>query len=129
MTVKVLQPTEIKNYWHDVKYGLEKVLLKTPSAKWIPEDIYADIVYKRSVCVIKLKNEDLVWFFVARPHEGGLFVWAAYSEIPVEDGMEYLINYAKSLNCHHITFQTDRKGWSKVAKKYGFQPSVWKMEL
>ena len=129
MIPRVLQPTELKHYWPEIKYGLEQVLLKTPSARWIPEDVYADILYRRAICVMGMNNEDLQGFFIARPDEGGLFVWAVYSEGNLDEGVMHLINYAKSVNCNHISFQTDRKGWNKVAKKYGFQPNVWRMEI
>lgn len=129
MTPRVLQPTELKHYWPEIKYGLEQVLKKTPTATWIPEDVYAELLYKRSVCVMGMKNEDLQGFFVAKPHDNGLFVWAVYSEGSLDEGVQHLVNYAKAVNCKNITFTTDRKGWAKVAKKYGFQPAVWRMEI
>lgn len=129
MIPRVLQPEQLKNYWPEIKYGLEEVLRKTPSANWIVEDVYAAILYKRAVCVVGMVNEDLQGFFVARPQDNGLFVWAVYSEGSLDEGVMHLINYAKAINCKHISFQTDRKGWNKVAKKYGFQPNVWRMEI
>jgi len=74
-------------------------------------------------------NEDLHGFFIGKPHENGIFVWAVYSEGNLDEGVQHLVNYAKVTNCKHISFQTDRKGWNKVAKKYGFQPNVWRMEI
>jgi len=56
-------------------------------------------------------------------------VWAVYSEGNLDEGVMHLVNYAKATNCKHISFQTDRKGWNKVAQKYGFQPNVWRMEI
>lgn len=129
MTPRVLQPTELKNYWPEIKYGLEEVLKKTPTATWIPEDVYAELLYKRSVCVLGMHNEDLQGFFVAKPHDNGLFVWAVYSEGSLDEGVKHLVDYAKAVECKNITFTTDRKGWTKVAKKYGFHPAAWRMEI
>jgi len=129
MTPRVLQPEELRNYWPEIEYGLKEVLRKTPTARWIPEDVYAAILYKKAVCVMGMVNEDLHGFFVGKPHENGIFVWAVYSEGNLDEGVQHLMNYAKATNCKHISFQTDRKGWNKVAKKYGFQPNVWRMEI
>lgn len=129
MIPRVLQPAELKHYWPEIKYGLEQVLRKTSSAKWLPEDVYAELLYKKAICVMGMKNEDLQGFFVGKPHEDGLFVWAVYSEGNLDEGVQHLVNYAKAVNCRNITFKTDRKGWQKVAKKYGFQPSAWRLEI
>lgn len=130
MTVKVLQPTELKNYWPEIKNGLEKVLQKTQSASWIPEEIFSAVYYQKAICVIGLSNEDIAWGFVGYTTQDRIFfVWAAWSHINTSQGFQALDNLAKRLNCTKIKFETDRLGWEKLAPSKGFRPCAWIKEL
>lgn len=103
---------------------------KTPSATWQVEDVYAAILYKKSVCVIGEENGEIQGFFVGYLQEDKkFFVWAVWAIGGLTEGVKHLKEFCKQANCKGITFQTDRKGWDKVAKKFGFRPSIWTMEL
>lgn len=130
MTPRVLQPTELKNYWPELRYGLEEVLCKTPSAAWIPEDVYSAVQAKKAICVMGMKDEEIEGFFVGYPQtDGTFFVWAVWSAGNLGEGVKHLIDFVKQTKCVRIKFQTDRKGWNRVAQKYGFQPDVWRLEI
>lgn len=130
MEPRTLQPAQLLNYWPDIKYGLEEVLRKTPTATWIPEDIYAAIKYGHAVCVLGMNNEDIEGFFVGVPKtDKTFFVWAVWLDGNLQEGVKHLIDFTKKANCTRIAFDTDRKGWERVARKYGFRPKTWIMEI
>ena len=128
MTPKVLQVDELKYYWPDIRYGLEKVLLKTPTADWIPEDVYSAIQNKKAICVLGIDNEEVVGFFVG--HESPkktFFAWAVWLDNDLDEGIRHLRWFAREVGCQKIMFQSDRKGWSRVLKDA--RPHTWIMEV
>lgn len=130
MNIKVIQASEIKNYWSEIKSGLEKVLRKTPSATWIPEEVFAAVFHQKALCVVGFINDEVDWGFVgySLPNRT-FFVWAAWSNINTSQGVKALTDIAKRLNCTRIRFETDRIGWEKVAPSMGFRPCSWIKEL
>lgn len=130
MTPRVIQPEDIKKYWPDIKSGLEKILLKDPVQDWIPEDIYSAIQAKRVICVIGFGEQRVDGFFVGYPmKDGTFFTWVGYVSGDLEEGINHMVSYAKSLNCTQVKFGTGRKGWDRVARKLGFQPSIWTLKI
>ena len=129
MTPKVLKTEELKNYWRDIKPGLEKVLLKTPTADWIPEDVYSAIQNRKAVCVLGLENEEVVGFFIGhKMPNNNFFAWAVWLENDLDEGIARLKNFAKSIGCVNVLFQSDRKGWERVMKNQNARPYTWIME-
>ncbi len=130
MTPRVLQPEELKHYWRDIKPGLEKVLLKTPTASWIPEDVYSAIQNRKAICVLGIEEEEVVGFFVGHPQpENTFFAWAVWSKANLDEGVKHLLWYAKEVGCKKVIFQSDRKGWARVLRKYNARPNTWVMEV
>lgn len=129
MTPKVLQPEELKHYWREIKPGLEKVLLKTHTADWIPEDVYSAIQNRKAICVLGIENEEVVGFFVGQLHnKKTFFAWAVWLEADLDEGIKHLLWYAKEVGCQNVMFQSDRRGWQRVMKKYNARPNTWIME-
>lgn len=130
MTIKTIQPEELKFYWPEIKNGLERVLQKTPTATWIPEEVFSAIFTKRAVCVIGFINDEIDWGFVGLPLQDRVFfVWTGWSNINTSQGFRAIDDVAKQLGCHRIKFETDRRGWERVAKQYGYKPSTWVKEI
>jgi hypothetical protein len=129
VTPKVLQPEELKNYWRDIKPGLEKVLLNTPTASWIPEDVYSAIQNRKAICVLGIEEEEVVGFFVGYPQANSFFAWAVWSQGDLSEGINHLLWYAKEVGCRKVIFQSDRKGWARVLRKYNAYPHTWVMEV
>jgi hypothetical protein len=105
-------------------------LLKTPSADWIPEDVYSAIQNRKAICVLGLENEEVVGFFVGKevPHKT-FFAWAVWLDNDLNEGINHLKWYAKEFGCQRILFQSDRKGWARVLQKYNAHPHTWVMEV
>jgi hypothetical protein len=82
-------------------------------------------------------NNDYKGFMVTQKQENygrvSLHVWAAYSEADdfdvLENGTGQLKEWANNIKARKITFSTTRKGWSKVAPKLGFEPTLTTYEL
>lgn len=130
MTSKIIKPDELKFYWPEIKAGLEKVLQKTPSSTWIPEEIFSALFTKKAICVVGIINDEVVWGFVGFPRKDRVFfVWAAWSEINITQGIQSVIDIAKKLDCKYIKFETDRIGWQKIAPTFGFKPYSWIKEI
>jgi len=71
-----------------------------------------------------------VGFWVIIPKGDSVHVWCAWTNAKLLDiGMELFLNTVKSSNTKYVTFDSWRKGWDRVAKKYGFRPRTWVKEL
>jgi len=129
MTPRVLHPEELRHYWPEIKVGLINVLEKTPTATWIPEDVYSAIQNRTVTCVLGMNEEELDGFFVGYEKPmGTFFTWAVWQRSDLKEGIEHLRNFARSLGCNRIMFQSDRPGWSRVLKNIA-KPNSWVMEV
>lgn len=96
----------------------------------MPEEVFSAIYTQKSVCIVGLVDEEVDWGFVGHALPNGLFfVWAGWSNINTPQGFQTIDDVAKRLGCHRVRFETDRKGWKKVATQYGYKPAAWVKEL
>jgi len=125
-----IAPKDLRAYWDYLRPKLELVLQKSPE-QWIPEDIYADILIQNSLLWIVYNKQIPSAFVVVQKQDLILHLWAGYSGANVKDQEQWNIieEIAKELKCTKITFGSWRKGWSRKARKFGFQPYKYFKEL
>lgn len=130
MEKRYIQPQELRSWWPWVRVGLEKVKTKSTEA-WIPEDVYADCFEQRSMLWVFLKENRPVGFAVLQPFQTSLHVWCGYAYEPdcLFDSWELIKEIAKAGNANAVTFDSNRPGWDKTARKLGFRPRKWIKEL
>ena len=126
----MIQPNEIRNVWNWVRQGLLHVQKKSPE-KWIPEDIYADLIYQKSMLWFFAEEKEPVGFAVLQPRQEALHVWAAYAAKTqqLNRAFEIIKKIAKEGQAKRITFDSWRKGWERKAKELGFKPRSYSMEI
>jgi hypothetical protein len=130
MERRYIQPEELRQWWHWVRPGLDRIKLKS-TEPWIPEDVYADCYSQRSMLWVLFRLNKPIAFFVLQPVGDTLHVWCAfaYEEDCLKDGFKHIEELAKSGNAAKITFDSNRRGWEKVANTLGFRPRKWVKEL
>ena len=116
-----------------------RYIIKKSYSDWVPADVYVALKNKEADLYIGYEKDKNVGFIVTstqQNHGGGptLYVWAAYQDPKCnysKDGFELLDGLAEQLKADNIEFQTSRKGWSKVAPKYGYKLTsyVYKKEI
>lgn len=127
--IRAVDPKDIRNWWGYVKPGLETILRKSPE-EWIPEDIYAACLNGGAILWVLMTEDRPQGFWVIIPRGESVHVWCAWTDENVLDlGMELFLNTVKSSNTRFVTFESRRKGWDRVARKYGFIPRMWIKEL
>jgi hypothetical protein len=130
MEKRYIQPQELRSWWNWVRPGLEKVKEKS-TEPWIPEDVYADCFEQSSMLWVFLINSRPVGFAVLQPIQSTIHVWCAYAY--ERDNMfvawDLVQEIAKAGNATAVTFDSNRRGWEKTAKRLGFRPRKWIKEL
>jgi hypothetical protein len=125
-----IQPNDLRNWWQWVRVGLE-VIKRKSTEPWIPEDVYTDCYTQRSMLWVFKMNNRPVGFVVLQPVADTIHVWCAYA---YEDGIvdecwAHTIEIAQSGDAKQITFDSNRRGWERMAKKLNFRPRRWVREL
>ena len=128
--MKYIQPNDLRNWWPFVRPGLEKIKTKS-TEPWIPEDVYADCYSQRSLLWVLFSNDKPVGFVVLQPNGDTLHVWCGFSYEGgwLETGWEHIQQIAKLQGLKKVSFESNRRGWDKVAGKMGFKPRRWVAEL
>jgi hypothetical protein len=130
MIVKHVPVNELQSWWAFVKKGLE-IIKRKSSEDWIPEDIYANCLFGKSLLWVFIVDNKPVAFAVLLPEGETVHVWCGWTSVP---GMldQYIAETEKilrSMNYTKISFSSWRPGWDKVAYKHGFRPRLWVKEL
>ena len=129
ISFEFVHPKDIRSVWWFVKPGLENVLNKSKEA-WIPEDIYAEAKAGTAFIYVASNGLGFIGGFVIKPTPEGLLVWAAWGEAGYrQDAFQWLQAEARRIGAHRIFFETNRRGWDKIAPKFGFRPRVWVVEV
>jgi hypothetical protein len=128
--MRYIQPNELRNWWNWVRPGLEKIKEKS-TEPWIPEDVYADCYSQNSMLWVLLRHDRPVAFLVVQPTPAVLHVWCAYAyeDGCLEEGFKELKDLAKQQGWSKLSFDSDRRGWDKVAGRLGFKPRRWVAEI
>lgn len=130
MDKQYIQPNELRAWWSWVRVGLEKVKTKS-TEPWIPEDVYADCFEKRSMLWVFLEESRPVGFVVLQPFNDTLHIWCAYADSHghLMAAWDIIQEIGIAGNATALTFDSNRRGWEKTAKKLGFRPRKWIKEL
>ena len=124
----IVEPQDIRNHWWFVKGGLEHILRKTPEP-WIPEDVYVALVENRANLWLWKENDIAVGFIIGYVAGENFHIWCAYGNLSdIEKSFSDFEDIVRT-QCRRITFESWRPGWTKVAKKLGFNPRGWVKEL
>jgi hypothetical protein len=129
MNASFIEPNNLRQWWGFVRPGLLKILEKSPEP-WIPEDVYADCYSGKSMLWIAQVDARPVGFAVLQPQGTTLHVWCVHLESGhLDTGWQHLLEIARSGGAERITFDSWRPGWEKQARKLGFKPRRWAMEV
>jgi hypothetical protein len=126
-TLVYVHPGDIHAYWPYVAPRLVKVKAKT-QARWIPEDVYAELKVKTATLHIVEEGQDYLGFVVLQPRfdfDGkALWVWIAFSDGPdvVENCEPELVGYARNIGAKRLQFSSPRK-WERRLKPFGWSES------
>ena len=125
MILKYIQPSDIKQYWSQIKPSLNDMANK--SENWIVEDAYADLITGTAHLYLTIKDNVFVGYVILQNISNNIHIWAAYGESDniLQEGLNEIIKLAKQNKFKEITFTSNRKGWNKVAPKLGFEPKTW----
>ena len=123
-----LEPSDIRQYWDEVRPGLEAIKAEMPKAcTWRPEDVYAEVVNGDAVLY---RTEDGFAVCTLQPDKyagtSDLLIWIAYSYQPEGSGMlqKYwpsFIEVAARLGCRGIQTQSLHPAldsWGVMDKMY-----------
>lgn len=127
---RYIQPLELRGWWAWIRPGLDHIKSKSTEA-WIPEDVYTDCFEKRSMLWVFVKENRPVSFAVLQPAGNRLHVWCAYAteEDVAEASLAHIENIARQGNATELSFDSNRRGWERHAKKMGFRPRTWVKSL
>lgn len=133
--LKVVPPQHLRAIWHLVRPGLENLVERDLNVgKWIPEDVYAKALKGEvHVALLEMPNEDdemeydgfVVLNVIKEMAYSRLHVWIGHSLTGknfYEAFIDDLNDLAFGSGCSCTTFGSSRKGWEKVAPKFGYEP-------
>lgn len=133
MDIKYISPDQLKHWWEFVKEGVEAILIKSPEG-YIQEEIFVQLWLQKSMLWVFMNDNIPVGFTILTPEDSNLFVWAVWGKEPqssevVSECFEMIKDIAKQGNAKSITFGSHRLGWDKLARKLGFTPRLWELNL
>jgi hypothetical protein len=132
MAPYLVPPEEIDRFWSFLEHGLQAVKETDDTVEWTLESIGETVRSDRAYTVLGLKDDVAVGFFVGYPQpDGAFFVWIAHLHTGYDlgEGIDMLASFAKDLGCTRLVFGTNRRGWERVARKYGFRPTYWEKAI
>lgn len=132
MAPYLVPPEEIDRFWSFLEHGLQAVKETDATVEWTLESISKTVRSDRTYTVLGLKDDVAVGFFVGYPQpDGAFFVWIAHLHTGYDlgEGIDMLAGFAKDLGCKRLVFGTNRRGWERVARKYGFRPTYWEKAI
>jgi hypothetical protein len=132
MAPYLVPPEEIDRFWSFLEHGLQAVKETDDTVEWTLESISKTVRSGRACTVLGLKDDVAVGFFVGYPQpDGAFFVWIAHLHTGYDlgEGIDMLAGFAKDLGCTRLVFGTNRRGWERVARKYGFRPTYWEKAI
>lgn len=133
LDIQYIPPHQLKDWWEFAKEGVEAILNKSPEP-YIQEEIFASLWSQKSMLWVFMSGNKPEGFTILTPDGDSLFVWAVWGREPqsfemVSECFEMIKDIARQGNAKSLTFGSHRIGWDKVARKLGFSPRLWEMEL
>jgi len=131
-------PSDLHGCWDFVRRGLD-ILVTQQADTWLPEDVYAMLRGGQMTVFLAARGEALEGFVLAMRQAGWagdvLYWWAAWAEPGLPDicptYWAELKRIALSAGCSRMAFASNRRGWEKVAPRYGFRKrrTIYECEL
>lgn len=129
-TFQWIQPHEIGDYWQTIKHGLVETAEKAPGG-WTPHDVFMQLVHGQATLHLVLVDKYYRGFMVTKmidAHEGKkLLLWILHGDMSgdvMRDNKDQFGEWAKACGAVKIQFQSNRKGWERVVKQVGFEPTM-----
>ena len=119
---------EIDRFWSFLHHGLQEVRETDETVEWTLDSVKNTAKNGGVYTVLVVKNDVAVGFFMGYPQpDGAFFVWLAHlrSGYDLGEAIDTLASFAKDIGCKRLIFGTNRRGWERVAPKYGFRPTYW----
>lgn len=132
MTPFLVPTEEIDRFWSFLEPGFQAVKETDSTVEWTLESISSIAKNGKAYTVLGIKDDVAVGFFMGYPQsDGAFFVWAAHLHTGYDlgEGIDMLANFAKDLGCTRLIFGTNRRGWERVARRYGFRPTYWEKNV
>ena len=129
---------DVRVAYERIEQDLHKIRKKS-YADWIPADIYAALKTGSADLFIGYDKDYYAGFIVTSfiQDAGGqptLFLWATYQNPEFkhkDNGFIFLDKLAEECNVSAVEFHSSRKGWTKAAKRHGYEPimQVYRKEM
>ena len=129
---------DVRVAYERIEQDLHKIRKKS-YADWIPADIYAALKTGSADLFIGYDKDYYAGFIVTSSIQdaGGqptLFLWATYQNPKFnhkDNGFIFLDKLAEECNVSAVEFHSSRKGWTKAAKRHGYEPvtQVYRKEM
>lgn len=132
MILHYIPKDQLRSHWDYIRHGLDIVRSKGHT-EYIPEDVYCDCYEQRSMLFMGIIDNKPVGFVVLQPIGNRLHVWAAWSLLNDEalftQAFQEIQQIAKQGGKTKVTFNSERRGWERKARKMGFKPQTWEYTL
>jgi hypothetical protein len=130
LSVKYVNPTELKTIWPWVREKLLLVQRKSPE-QWMPEEIYCQCFNQNAMLWVGYLFNKPACMFILEPLGDTVGISVAWSESePVADeALKHIEGIAKKGDARYLEFRTWRRGWEKRARQMGFRPRAWVKEI
>lgn len=136
LMVKLVEPTELNEYWDTAKDLI--ALDESWWERFHPSDIYVEIFAKRFQLWLFGDEEEIYACMITEirvyPQSRVVHILSA-SALPDRDALEMLVfadvieHWAKSQGAEELTIPCGRKGWQRILPDYEFRGVVLRKKL
>jgi hypothetical protein len=109
----------VRDVWPSVAQGLDALYLEH-KGPWMPEDVYAELMFAKVTLYLMKKDDVTKGFFIARANADFdgvvLFIWIMWAEPHIfsfEEVLPELDQLARSVGARRIRHESPREGWAK----------------
>lgn len=131
-------PANLHGCWEYLRPGLDRLCLQDADT-WLVEDVYAMLRSGQMTLFLAEEGEALQGFVIGMRQPGFagdvLYWWAAWAQPGTPDicptYWAELKRIALENGCQRMAFASNRKGWERIAPRYGFRKrrTIWECEL
>lgn len=129
-TFQWVPPAEIGDYWQTIKTGLAETAEKAPGG-WTPNDVFLQLATGQATIHLVIVEKYYRGFIITKMLDSHgvkkLLIWILYGDGSgdiMTDNMEQIREWATNIGAKSIQFQSGRKGWERVGKALGFEPTM-----
>ena len=127
LSIETIPLTEVRCAFEKIQLDLEYVREKCQT-NWITPDIYLSLQEEISTLYMLYEEDAYIGFIIVNTlrsisGEDTLFVWASYQKPEynyVKAMFKFLEKIAEDMKAVAIEFESNRKGWEKIAPLHDF---------